>query len=69
MVNIEKMSSMFDPNFDPLDTLNRVVQVTVNQQKMIETLVDSHNALNLKILELQKTLVKMQNEIVLLDSK
>lgn len=63
------MSSMFDPNFDPLDTLNRVVQVTVNQQKMIETLVDSHNALNLKILELQKTLVKMQNEIVLLDSK
>lgn len=69
MVNIEKMSRIFDPNFDPLDTLNRVVQVTVNQQRMIETLVDSHNTLNLKILELQKTVVKLQNEIVLLDSK
>lgn len=69
MVNIEKMSRIFDPNFDPLDTLNRVVQVTVNQQRMIETLVDSHNTLNLKILELQKTVVKLQNEIHLLDTK
>ena len=69
MENSVVVTNLFDPNFDPLETLNQLTQAAINQQQMLSVLVDSHNAMNQRIVKQNSKIIELEKQIKALQQR